>query len=180
MPRIDYDKIADRYDEPNRDHGVDPYLLAFLDGRDASQPSIRVLDVGCGTGKQLGANRERMADIRLVGLDRFAGMLRVGASRWPNVEWTQGDGPMLPFATESFDYVTNQFSYPHVGDTRRLVTEIFHVLRPGGRFVMTNIDPWSMPGWLIYQYFPEAETLDRRDFEPVDRFMGDVPVAVEI
>jgi hypothetical protein len=41
---------------------------------------------------------------------------------------------------------------------------------------MTNIDPWSMPGWLVYRYFPEAEELDHQDFMPTERFvalMGD-------
>jgi len=53
---------------------------------------------------------------------------------------------------------------------------VFRVLKAGGRFVMTNIDPWSMPGWLVYRYFPEAEELDRQDFMPTERFaavMGD-------
>ncbi len=37
---------------------------------------------------------------------------------------------------------------------------------------MTNIDPWSMPGWSIYRYFPEALALDRQDFVPVDTFLA--------
>jgi len=30
MPRVDYDKIARRYDEPSRDHDVDANLIAFV------------------------------------------------------------------------------------------------------------------------------------------------------
>ena len=29
-----------------------------------------------------------------------------------------------------------------------------------------------MPGWLIYQYFPEAQALDHQDFVPVEEFVG--------
>ena len=36
---------------------------------------------------------------------------------------------------------------------------------------MTNIDPWSMAGWLLYRFFPEAHELDRQDFLPTDRFV---------
>lgn len=173
MPRLDYDTIAALYDEPGRDHVADLHLAAFLSERSVSHRAVlRVLDVGCGTGKQLGANHLRWSDITFVGLDRFGGMLRIASEQCPNVTWTQGDGAALPFSSERFDYVTNQYSYPHVGNTRALLTEIFRVLRPGGRFVMTNIDPWAMPGWLIYQYFPEARALDYRDFVPPDEFVG--------
>ena len=70
-------------------------------------------------------------------------------------------------ASASFHYVTNQFSYPHIGDKRSFLAEVFRVLGPGGRFVLTNIDPWSMTGWALYRYFPESFALDERYFLPV-------------
>jgi SAM-dependent methyltransferase len=83
----------------------------------------------------------------------------------------------LPLAPESVDYASSQFSYRHIGRPRELLGEVFRVLRAGGRFVMTNIDPWSMPGWLLYRYFPEAQALDHHDFVPLEQFvalMGEV------
>ena len=35
---------------------------------------------------------------------------------------------------------------------------------------MTNIDPWSMTGWVLYRFFPAARTLDYRDFMTGDHF----------
>lgn len=165
--RVNYDEIAHLYDDRRRDHAVDDNLVAFLAGR--SESSTRVLDVGCGTGKQLAANRGHFGRLMLVGVDPSRGMLDVARKRCEDVEWIQGDGQALPFATESIDYATNQFSYPHVPDKGRLFAEIFRVLKPGGRFALKNIDPWAMPGWLIYQYFPDAVTLDHRDFLPVTK-----------
>ena len=80
-------------------------------------------------------------------------MLRVAAPRSPGIVWAQGDGAHLPLASASFDYATNQFSYHHIVEQERFVYEMLRVLRPGGRFVMTNIDPWSMVDWSIYRYF---------------------------
>jgi hypothetical protein len=37
---------------------------------------------------------------------------------------------------------------------------------------MTNIDPWSMPNWVIYRYFPSARELDYGDFMPADQFVS--------
>jgi ubiquinone/menaquinone biosynthesis C-methylase UbiE len=41
----------------------------------------------------------------------------------------------------TYPYITNQFSYPHVLDKPGMILETYCVLKPGGRFVMTNIDP---------------------------------------
>jgi SAM-dependent methyltransferase len=133
----------------------------------APRPSaLRVLDVGCGTGKQLAADRAHFPRLTLVGVDLSSRMLAIAKARAPDVTWVRGDGQSLPFASASFDYVTSQFSYPHVPDKRRLVQEIFRVMRPGGRFVLLNIDPWAMPGWAIYRYFAGTRALDERDFLP--------------
>ena len=171
MPRVDYDQIAHLYDEPIREHAVDERLLAFLEERpDLDEASVRILDVGCGTGRQLGANWTRLPGAVMVGVDRFRGMLRIAARRGPGIGWVQGDGAQLPLASASFDYATNQFSYQHIAEQERFVHEMHRVLRPGGRFVMTNIDPWSMTRWAIYRYFPAAFDRDVLDFLPADAF----------
>jgi len=162
--RVDYDAIAHLYDDRRRDYAADPRLSGFLAERRLSAADVRVLDVGCGTGKQLAANRARYSEMRLTGVDLSAGMLRIARARESTVAWVQGDARALPCVSERFDYVTNQFSYPHIADKRRFAAEVFRVLRPGGRFVLTNIDPWAMAGWVLYRYFPEARALDERDF----------------
>jgi SAM-dependent methyltransferase len=177
MHRVDYDQIAHLYDEPHRDHGVDPHLLALVERTGSVNAELRVLDVGCGTGKQLAANRRALPAIAMIGVDRFRGMLRVARRRCPEVTWVNGDGAALPLGSATCDYATSQFSYPHVRDVTGLVTEIHRVLRPGGRFAMTNIDPWAMLGWWVYRYFPEALTLDRRDFVPAEQFADTMAAA---
>jgi SAM-dependent methyltransferase len=163
--RIDYDRIAHLYDDSRRDHPLDPRLVAFA-AASARPEAVCALDVGCGTGKQLAADRVEFARMRLVGVDVSARMLRLAKARAPNVTWVRGDAQALPLVSSAFDYVTNQFSYPHIPDKRRFVREVFRVMRSGGRFVLTNIDPWAMSGWLIYRYFAGTRALDERDFLP--------------
>ena len=172
MARLNYDEIAQLYDDPLRDHAVDGHLLTFLADRPERWGSARFLDVGCGTGKQVAANYRQWPEARLVGVDRYRGMLRIAQKRRSAATWIQADGAILPFGANTFQYATSQFSYQHIGRTSDLLRELFRVLTPGGRFVMTNIDPWSMPGWLVYQYFPEACELDRRDFLPTEHFVA--------
>lgn len=173
MPRVDFDEIAHKYDEPSRDHDVDANLIAFLRERH-SQPTseVRLLDVGCGTGKQIDANRAALPGATIVGTDLSNGMLTVARKRCPHVPWVQGDGSALPFRDDAFHYVSNQFSYPHMQHKERFIAEALRVLRPGGRFVMTNIDPWSMNDWVLYRFFPVARDLDHRDFLTAESFCG--------
>jgi ubiquinone/menaquinone biosynthesis C-methylase UbiE len=163
--RVDYDTIAHLYDERRRDHPPDRLLEEFLaEHRAGPATDACVLDVGCGTGKQLASNRARFGNMTLIGIDRSAGMLRIARAREPRVAWIQGDAQDLPLGSGTIAYATNQFSYPHIRDKTRFVSEIHRVLRPGGRFVLTNIDPWAMEQWIIYRYFPEARALDERDY----------------
>lgn len=165
--RVDYDAIAHLYDDRRRDHQPDARLESFIAERHVGRPdAVRVLDVGCGTGKQLAADRARFGRATLVGVDRSAGMLAVARGRDASVIWIRGDAQALPLRSATFDYATNQFVYPHIADKKAFAAEVFRVLRPGGRFVITNIDPWAMEHWILYRYFPDGRALDERDFLP--------------
>ena len=169
MQRVNYDRIAHLFDTPERLHNVDANLIAYLEERaDLDAASAAVLDVGCGTGRQAEANRAAFPEMFIVGADLFIGMLDVARNREPRVLWSQSDASRLGFRDHTFDYITNQFSYAHIQDKPAFFAEISRVLKPGGRFVVTNIDPWSMDNWKIYRYFPAARELDNADFLQAD------------
>jgi SAM-dependent methyltransferase len=169
--RVNYDAIAHLYDEPLRDYDADPNLILFGEEHPHLEPAdLLVLDLGCGTGKQLAADRKRFPHTSLVGLDLFKGMLRQAQQRCRTVAWVQGDGAATPFRSDCFHYVTNQFSYHHVRCKEKLIAEIHRLLRAGGRFAMTNLDPWAMADWIVYRYFPAARVCDHRDFLPTEAF----------
>ncbi len=170
MPRADYDAIAHLYDEPLRDHAVDPYLQAFCAARatGASGPLV-IADLGCGTGKWLAANRRVGIPSHVIGLDLSRGMLQVARRRLPGVPLVQGDWPHLPLADRSVDFLRSTFSYHFVADKRAMLREAHRALRPHGRLVITDIDPWAMEGWAVYRFFPEARALDHADFLPAEQ-----------
>jgi ubiquinone/menaquinone biosynthesis C-methylase UbiE len=172
--RVNYNEIAPQYDaERYRGKEVDPEFLAFLATRGTGErSSVAVLDIGCGTGSQLVANRAHVPDLQMVGLDLFLGMLRQAIQKPGRIGWVQGNGAALPFAQGSFDFVTNQYSFHHVQGKPRLIGEVLRVLRPGGSFVMTNIAPRRMPGWAVYRYFPAAWEHDLEDFWPSEQIVA--------
>ena len=168
--RVQYDEIAHLYDaQPYREKKVDPHLLAFLRQQPAGTPSSpAILDLCCGTGNQLVANRSLLPQARLVGLDLSYEMLAQATRKAQDILWVQADSSRPPFLDQRFDFISNQFAFHHVRDKEAMLTAMFRLLRPGGQFVMINLAPHEMPGWIHYRYFPTALTRDLQDFMPHD------------
>jgi ubiquinone/menaquinone biosynthesis C-methylase UbiE len=163
LPRVNYDEIADLYDaQPYRARAADPELLAFAEQRASAGPAV--LDIGCGTGNQLIANRVALPQAWYAGLDRSFGMLRQARLKAPEIAWLRADGAALPFAVRSFDFVCCQFAFHHIEDKAGMLRAVLQVLRPGGRFVLRNMCPQESADWLYYEYFPEARLVDLQDF----------------
>jgi ubiquinone/menaquinone biosynthesis C-methylase UbiE len=161
---VNYDAIAHLYDtQPYREKTVDPELTAFL-GQRGSAETLSILDIGCGTGNQLVANRTIVPHAQLVGLDRSLGMLRQAQPKALDIAWVQADGAELPLQAECFDFVTCQYALHHIQDKAGLLRAVFLVLRHGGRLVLRNLCPQECADWLYYVYFPEAHAIDLADF----------------
>ena len=172
--RVDYDQIAHLYDQqPYRQKEVDPHLLKFLDDLAIKTfSSLSILDMACGTGNQLIANCPYVQGARLVGLDLFHAMLQRAVAKTHDIFWVQATCDQPPFPNNSFDFISNQFAFHHVRDKQGMITSVFRILRPGGRFVMTNICPREMQDGIYYQYFPEALEIDLQDFLPKDTIVN--------
>src|SRR5262249_14327871 len=134
--RVNYEKIADRYvSQPFRSKSSDPELLAFLRERPPRR-LMYVLDIACGTGNQLIANRAAAPGALLVGIDASLGMLRQAHTKGLKITWLHGDAVALPFKTGSFDFISCQFAFHHFRDKAAMLCEAFRLLHPGGRFVL--------------------------------------------
>jgi SAM-dependent methyltransferase len=61
--------------------------------------------------------------------------------RHPDTEFVAGDAEHLPAETSSFDAVINVESSHCYGDIAAFYREVARVLRPGGRFLYTDLIP---------------------------------------
>ena len=102
----------------------------------------RVLEVGCGTGVLAREVIKRVGtDGSVVGLDLSESMLGVARGICPEVDFRQGDAMDLPFDDESFDVAIASFMLMFVPDPVQAVGEMWRVLKPDGRLVITVWEP---------------------------------------
>ena len=107
-------------------------LAAVLD-QIALPPGARLLDAGCGSGRELDELAPR-GDVTGVDLSPLA-VARARARGHPDVH----EAPIerLPFADMTFDLVTCLDVIEHISDDRAALAELRRVTRPGGHLVVT-------------------------------------------
>lgn len=118
---------------------IDRPAMLDLAGDVAGQ---RLLDVGCGAGHYAAALLARGADV--VGIDGSAELIAHAKERVGDraeLRLHDLESP-LDFAEDaSFDAVLCALVIHHIRDRAGLLAEIFRVLKPGGRFLISTTHP---------------------------------------
>ena len=104
-----------------------------------------VLDLGCGVGFFGGLALKRGG--KVVGLDFSDAALRIAQKEQQGIPFVRGDATNIPFPDASFDAVLLNDIIEHLAEApgRRMIEEVFRVLRPGGRLIVdTDNDAFLM------------------------------------
>lgn len=103
------------------------------------EPIDSLLDVGCNVGGWLHKCALRYPAAKLAGVEINAQSLETARRRVPNCDFRHAIAEELPFADQSFQYVTCMEVLEHLpADSRPTAfREMHRVLRPGGRLILT-------------------------------------------
>ena len=102
-----------------------------------------ILDVGAGSGRL--SLRLANEGAQLTALDLSQKMLDKLQSKNSKLKIVVGDAENLPFEDESFDVVMATFLIVHLKDLSRFFDEAYRVLKPNGKFLITNINQRKAP-----------------------------------
>lgn len=107
--------------------------------------SEEVLDIGTGPGElSMQIANQLEAGGFLHGIDLAPEMIRLAkraaaAHGRNNVRFGKGNALDLKFRDNSFDVVVSSNAFPWVTDREQFLSEVYRVLRPGGRFALVAL-----------------------------------------
>ena len=169
-----YDGRAQAFWQGTRDHDVSQNLDALLEEIPGAGPH-RILDLGCGPGRDLAAFVARGHEpVGLDGAEAFVEM----ASAHAGVEVWHQDLLALALPVDTFDGVFANASLFHVPSQElpRVLGELFACLRPGGVLFASNPRGDNEEGWKGDRYgaFHDAERwksfAQLAGFEPIRHY----------
>jgi SAM-dependent methyltransferase len=145
-----YNRHAESFWEGTRDHDVSQNRAALLENLVGTEP-FRILDFGCGPGRDLQAFRDLGHDaIGLDGAERFVELAR----RYSGCEvWLQ-DFLKLQLPPEYFDGIFANASLFHVPgqELPRVLKELWATLKPQGVLFSSNPRGNNEEGWSGERY----------------------------
>jgi ubiquinone/menaquinone biosynthesis C-methylase UbiE len=105
--------------------------------------ALRILDVGCGTGRTLSQIAAALPGSPLFGVDLSPFYLEAARgllARVPELSLVAENAEKLPFRDAYFDVVTSTYLFHELPRParRRVMAELFRVLRPGGLLVLQD------------------------------------------
>ena len=141
--RLIYD-LTRKYYLLGRDH-----LIANLN----ATPNERILEVACGTGRNLALIARRYPDAQLYGLDISDQMLTTartklgGRAQLANADACDFD-PAKLFGVSKFDHIVLSYSLSMIPDWQSALEEARRHLAPGGALHVVDFgDCDRLPGW---------------------------------
>lgn len=163
MNEAAYDRMGIGYSRYRR---ADPRIAARLWA--ALGDARTVLNIGAGSGSY------EPADRAVTAVEPSAEMIRQRPADAAPV--VQASAEALPFEDDSFDAAMAVFTIHHWADVEAGLREMRRVARR--RIALLTIDPDAIAQiWIVGEYFPEAEALDRQAMPKTDSLLAELPGA---
>jgi ubiquinone/menaquinone biosynthesis C-methylase UbiE len=144
------EKVVSRYDRAARWYRFGEWTILLAPGfrrravaRIGLEPGERVVEIGCGTGRNLALLGEAVGrEGHVIGVDASAGMLAqarkvVSRHRWENVTLVCEDAAKLTL-DEPVDAAYFSLSYSVLPDRAPVLDRAWEAVRPGGRLVIMD------------------------------------------
>lgn len=161
----DYDDIAKEYaEEFFEDTSDNKYIDIFLDSLDG----IKILDVGCGNGKDCKYISQKGFDIN--GIDLSVGMLNIAREKVPTGKFEIMDITNITYPDDSYDGIISNCSLFHIPmeELPKTLESFRRILKPNGKLLLIlqegngemMVEEPYRPGVHIYMNYFSTEQIE--------------------
>jgi len=169
-----YERNAQAFLEGTRDHDVSQNIAALLDAIEGTPP-FRILDLGCGPGRDLRAFKALGHEP--VGLDGSAHFVEM-AQNWSGCTVLHQDFVALDLPPASFDGIFANASLFHVPSAvlPDVLLRLHAALKPRGVLFSSNPRGHNEEGWngprygCYYDFETWSEVVTAAGFEPITHY----------
>jgi demethylmenaquinone methyltransferase / 2-methoxy-6-polyprenyl-1,4-benzoquinol methylase len=170
-----FDSVAPKYDVMNdlMSAGLHRLWKRYTLTVANPQPGQQVLDIAGGTGDlSLAFARKVGPTGRVVHTDINEAMLREGRTRLLDtgvvLPTLVCDAEKLPFASDSFDFVSVAFGLRNMTNKERALAEMLRTLKPGGKLLVLEFSRVAKPlekayDWYSFNVLPKLGKLVAND-----------------
>ncbi len=161
--KADYSKIAHTYDQahPASDMAINR-VLNFLDTNIDQHKKIKLLDLGCGTGRFTIPIAKKF-NYYVIGADNSSDMLERAKSKdgSEKISWELQDATALSYEDNYLDVVFISHLLHHFDQPDRVIRECYRVLKPGGLVLNRYGAIEDILEDPEHRFFPEIGDIDR-------------------
>ncbi|MDO8887256.1 bifunctional demethylmenaquinone methyltransferase/2-methoxy-6-polyprenyl-1,4-benzoquinol methylase UbiE [Hydrogenophaga sp.] len=170
-----FDSVAPKYDVMNdlMSAGLHRLWKRYTITVANPQPGQQVLDIAGGTGDLSLAFAKKVGPAgRVVHTDINEAMLREGRTRLLDMGVVLPtlvcDAEKLPFASESFDFVSVAFGLRNMTNKKNALSEMHRTLKPGGKLLVLEFSRVAKPlekayDWYSFNILPKLGKLVAND-----------------
>ncbi len=137
-----FDKWALDYDRSILQHLVfrNAHNMIFREISAVNIGGFKALDVGCGTGELTFKIKAHFNEAEVHGVDLSKTMIEKARNKNAAglVSFETGDVEDLPYEDDTFDVITCSHSFHHYPNKAKAMSEMYRVLKPGGRLMIVD------------------------------------------
>jgi ubiquinone/menaquinone biosynthesis C-methylase UbiE len=141
---------------------------------------MTIVDLGAGPGLLCIQLSKLLPQAKIIGVDLSSGMLQIARENadeagMSNFEARLGRAEEMPVESGSADLVVTQSSLHEWEDPQKGLSEVFRVLKPGGRLILKDYNRAWLSGWKrrLLGIFHHLEMF-KFTFEEVADLLGEV------
>lgn len=144
-----------------------PWIMDRIEAEAGRLAGRRLLEVGCGMGYDSLEFIRR--GVRVTAVDLTEAAVAYAKRHFDIVEADAeevrvGNALDLPFDDESFDAVWSNGVLHATGDTPKAIDEVWRVLKPGGRAIISHF--YRRPSWMHLIHRLGRENIEHKDEDP--------------